>query len=43
MGCSNKTIRLININNGTIVKDLPGHKKKIVTIKKIKHQKYGEC
>ena len=41
--CSNKTIKLININKGTIIKNLLGHKGAVTSVKKIIHPKYGEC
>ena len=43
VGCEDYTIRLININNGEIIKSLSGHREEIATIKKIIHPKYGEC
>ncbi len=43
VGCNNKTIGLVNINDGTIYTTLPGHKGQVTTIKKIIHRKYGEC
>ena len=43
VGCCDKTIKLININNGETVKSLTGHKNSVVTIKKIIHPTYGEC
>ena len=42
VGCNDKNIKLIDLNNGTIIKDLNGHNNKIVTIKKIIHPQYGE-
>ena len=43
VGCQDHTMKLININNGEIIKSFSGHKEEVVTIKKIIHQKYGEC
>ena len=43
VGCVNKTIKLINISNGKIIKSLSGHREGVVTIKKLIHPKYGEC
>ena len=43
VGCRNKTIRLININDGAIVRNLSGHREEVVTIQKIIHPKFGEC
>ena len=38
-----KTIKLINLKNGKIIKSLFGNNETIFTIKKIIHPKYGEC
>ena len=43
VGCEDKTIKLINLNKSLIIKNLNGHKKSIINIKKIIHPKYGEC
>ena len=43
VGCEEKTIKLIELNNGIIVKDYKGHNNEVVTIKKISHSQYGEC
>ena len=43
VGCNDKKIRLLNIKEGTIIEELTGHKKYVVTIKKFLHPKYGEC
>ena len=43
VGCSDKSIKLIDINNGYIVRYLKGHNNSVLTIKKIIHPKYGEC
>ncbi len=43
VGCEDKTIKLININNDKIIKSLSGHEGSVITIKKIIHPKYGEC
>ena len=43
VGCADKTLKLININNGKIIKSLSGHSGKVFTIKKIIYPKYGEC
>ena len=43
IGCSDKTIKLININSGNIVKSLNGHKNMVINVKKINVAKYGEC
>ena len=43
VGCEDSTMKLININNGKIIKNLSGHREEVVTIKKVIHPKYGEC
>ena len=43
VGCGDKYIKLIDINEGKIHKKLDGHKNSVTTIKKIIHPKYGEC
>ena len=43
VGCADKTIKLIELKNGLIVKSLSSHEKEVITVKKIIHPKYGEC
>ena len=43
IGCGDKTIKLIDIKNRVIKKDIIGHNNYILTIKKVRHPKYGEC
>ena len=43
VGCEDETIKLVNINNGEIIKSLSGHKEEVVTIQKIDQSKFGEC
>ena len=43
VGCYDKTIKLIDLKNGKVVKNLEGHNKDVLTIKKIIHPEYGEC
>jgi len=43
IGCSDKTIKLIDIKNRIIIKSLTGHNDFVFTIKKIKLPTYGEC
>ena len=43
VGCNDKIIKLVDINNGNISKSLTGHNKPVITIKKIFHPKYGIC
>ena len=42
VGCSDKTIKLIELNNGLIVKSLTSHDK-VLTVKRIIHPKFDEC
>ena len=41
VGCKSGEIKLIDLNKDIIIKDLIGHNDKVLTIKKIKHPKYG--
>ena len=43
VGCDDKSIKLIDLNTNKVIKDLNGHKNRILSIKKIIHPKYGEC
>ena len=43
VGCKDKLIKLIDLNKGMVVKNLKGHNNDVVTVKKVKHPKYGEC
>jgi len=43
VGCNDKIIKLVDINNGNIMQNLSGHDKPVITIKKIYHPKYGIC
>ena len=42
VGCHDKNIKLIELNNGKIT-DIIGHKKYVLTIKKINIPRYGDC
>ena len=42
-GCNNGCIKLIDIKNGNVVKNLEGDNNIVLTIKKISHPKCGEC
>ena len=42
VGCDDKTIKIIELNNGKIIKELKGHNDKVLSIKVIIHPKYGE-
>ena len=43
VGCSDKTIKLIELNNELVIKSLQGHNDVVLTIKKINHPQYGEA
>ena len=43
VGCSDNTIKLIELKNGLIVKSLISHINRVITVKKIIHPKYGNC
>ena len=43
VGCNDKTIKLIQLKKGIIIKDLIGHNNRVSTVKKIIHPIYGEC
>ena len=43
VGCDDKTIKLIELKYGKIIKELKGHNNKVLSIKSIIHPKYGKC
>ena len=43
VGCSDKTIKLIDLREAYIVKNFKGHNNSVLTIKKVNHPQYGEC
>ena len=43
VGCDDKTIKLINLNNGEIIKELEGHNDKVLSLKILFHPKYEKC
>ena len=43
IGSQDKTIKLVEIKNGKIIKNLNGHTECLICIKKIIHPIYGEC
>ena len=43
VGCEDRTIILLELKEGSIIKKLYGHEKEVVCIKKIIHPKYGKC
>jgi len=43
IGCNDKTIKLIELNNGNVIKELKGHHGVVFSIKTIIHYNYGKC
>ena len=43
VGCGDKTIKLIDLENNVVIRSLSGYKNGVLTIKKISHYEYGEC
>jgi len=43
VGCSDRTIKLIDLTEDYIVKNFKGHNDSVCTIKKISHPQYGDC
>ena len=43
VGCGDKTIKLLELKKGIIIKDLVGHNNEVITIKKLNHPIFGEC
>ena len=43
VGAKDKTFKLVNLNNSTVIKSFIGHENKVVTLKKIILPRYGEC
>ena len=43
IGCQDKTITLFDLSINKIINILKGHNNYVITIKKIKHNYYGEC
>ena len=43
IGCDDNTIKLIELKNGIIIKELKCHYNKVISIKTIIHPKYGKC
>ena len=43
VGCSDRTVKLVEINSGKIVKYLTGFSDFVLTIKKVNHPFYREC
>ena len=43
VGCNDKTIKLIELKTGNIIKSLMGHTDNVLSIEKINHPIYNEC
>ena len=43
VGSDDRTISIIELKGGTIIKKLIGHNDRVLGIKKINHSKYGKC
>lgn len=43
VGCYDKSIKLLDIKNGNIIKNIEGHKDWVLTLKVIELSKYGKC
>ena len=43
VSCDDHTIKIIELKNGLIIKDLIGHDNRVLTIKKLVHPQFGEC
>ena len=43
VGCDDSTIKLVEYNSGKMIKELEGHKDKVITLKMIVHPQFGKC
>ena len=43
IGCKDKTIKLLELKSGNIIKNFVGHTECVLCIKKVNHPFYGEC
>ena len=43
VGCDDNTIKVIDLKNEIVLKDLTGHNHRVITIQTIFHPKYGDC
>ena len=43
VGCTDNSIKLVEMENGIVLKSLTGYNNEVCTIKKIKHPTFGEC
>ena len=42
-GCTDSTIKFLNLKNKKVIKSLEGHSSEVITIKSVIHPKYGKC
>ena len=43
VGCTDNSVKLVEIKNGLVMKSLFGYNNEVCTIKKIRHPTFGEC
>ena len=43
VGCIDKTIKLIRLKDGKIIKNLNGHNNQFIFMKRVNHPKYGKA
>lgn len=43
VGCDDKKIKVVDIENKNVIMNLSGHNNEVISIKKFKHDKFGEC
>ena len=43
IGCQDKEIKILDLQNNEIIKSLTGHNNYVITIKKVNHINYGDC
>ena len=43
VACGGEKIKLVDLKNGIVIKNILGHKMEVLTIKKFIHPLYGEC
>ena len=43
IGCTDKTIKLVKLKDGKIIRNLNGHNNEVIFMKRVNHPKYGEA
>jgi WD40 repeat protein len=43
VGCDDKKIKVVDIETKNVILNLSGHSNEVISIKKFKHEKFGEC